>query len=91
MPLNAIWRLIRSLFAVLGATVSTIARMWRRDEVAMGGFALLLETVRQGGWRLRYDGEDVAAVAARLDTLAWIARDPDKAAQQDWPAIVDSS
>ena len=81
MTLNALWRLIRSLLAQLGAPVCVIARVWRRDMVEMGGFALLLETVRQRGWRLRYDGEDDATVAARLDTLAWIARDPDKAAR----------
>ena len=67
MPLNALWRLIRTLLAQLGAPAAMIARVWRRDRVAMGGFALLLELVRKRGWRLRYDGEDDATVSARID------------------------
>ena len=47
----------------------------------MRRFAHLMGLVRKRGWRLRYDGETDATVAARLDTLNWIARDPDKAAR----------
>ena len=79
MTLTALWRLIRTLLAALGAPVCMIARVWRRDEGGMRRFADLLGMVRQRGWLLRYDGEDEAIVAARIDKLDWIARDPVKA------------
>ena len=79
MTLNALWRLIRSLLAALGAPVCMIARVWRRDDRGMRRFADLLGLVRRRGWVLRRDGEDDATVAARVDKLAWIARDPLKA------------
>ena len=79
MTLTALWRLIRTLLAALGAPVCMIARVWRRDEGAMRRYADLLGLVRQRGWLLRYDGDDDAIVAARIDKLDWIARDPVKA------------
>ena len=79
MTLTALWRLIRTLFAALGAPVCMVARVWRRDEGGIRRFADLLGMVRQRGWLLRYDGEDEAIVAARIDKLNWIARDPVKA------------
>ena len=79
MTLNALWRLIRSLFVALGAPAAMVALVWRRDMRAMAGFAHLLQRMRGRGWWLRYDGEDAATVARRIARLEWIARDPQAA------------
>ena len=82
MTLNALWRLIRSLLVALGAPAAMIARVWRRDTMAMRRFARLLALMRGDGLRLRYADEDGDAAHARVDMLAWIARDPLAAARR---------
>ncbi len=79
MTLNAIWRLIRTLLVALGAPACMVARLWRRDARMMRAIARMLGSMRTRGLWLRYDGEDEAMAARRLDRLAWIARDPKKA------------
>ena len=82
MPLNALWRLIRLLLVALGAPAALIARVWRRDTMAMRRFARLLEFARRDGLHLRGADEDKECARLRVDMLAWMARDPLAAARR---------
>ena len=82
MPLNALWRLIRSLLVALGAPAAMIVRVWRRDMPAMRRFARLLEFVRCDDLCLCDADEDAESARRRVDMLAWMARDPLAAARR---------
>jgi hypothetical protein len=78
-PVAALLQAIAILLVALLAPRRMLARVRRLDRVGLILLARDLERMHQRGEPLRYPGESLATVAARLDLLVWISDDPIKA------------
>lgn len=76
MTIATLTRLIVILLAVLCAPAGAMARVRGFNRVQLFLFARGLEKMRARGKRLRYPGESLATVYARIDLMAWLAVDP---------------
>jgi len=78
-PIPALLEILAVLLVALLAPARMLARVAHLDARALAGVRRMLEDRRRRGRALRYEGEDDGVVAARIDRMAWIARDPLKA------------
>lgn len=69
-------RFIAILLVALCAPAGMMRRVRGFDLPQMWRFAYGLSLTWKRGGRLRYPGEDLATVAARIDMHAWMAFDP---------------
>jgi hypothetical protein len=69
-------RMIAVLFVALGAPQRMMARARKLDRLGLFSFMYALQWMQKRGILLRRPGEDLAAVAARIDLVIWIAHDP---------------
>ncbi len=76
MTIATLTRLIAILFAALCAPAGAMQRVRGFNRVQLFLFARGLEKMRVRGKRLRYPGESLATVYARIDLMAWLAVDP---------------
>ncbi|MDX2233303.1 MAG: hypothetical protein NW200_02280 [Hyphomonadaceae bacterium] len=81
MTIAILTRLIAILLAALCAPAGSCARVRGFGAVQLFVFAYGLAEMCANGEKLRYPGESLATVAARIDLYAWIAFDPPAAAR----------
>ena len=69
-------RMIAILFVAMLAPGRMIARVRKLNRVGLCLMAYGLAMDREAGCLLRYPGETLADVAARIDLYVWLAQDP---------------
>ena len=76
MTIAALTNFIAIVLVALCAPARMVARLRGMNVVQLWLLAHGLADMHAEGGRLRYPGETLAVVAARLDLMAWLAFDP---------------